>query len=653
MTQISLFNKTKVDYIDYNNASQLLGVSVDTLRNWVKAKYVFPFIKNKKAGFLKSDIQILKQKIINGEIDRLTSRANKKNSKDTFIPKEYLKNKNDLLKIQKIIAIINENKIDTELALLLLSLNSLEKKGLIKNNLNTCSSFEQISFKNEFVKKVILNWASKFLNIELNKYKIIINTSIVETNDFLGIIYQSLLKEGNKAQGGSYYSPSKVVDLIVNQYHDKITNKTRVLDPCCGTGQFLLSFSKLVLNPNNLWGYDIDEIAVHIARVNLLLAYPNVNFFPNIYCQDTLISNLPTKYDIIATNPPWGYHFSDNELIRLKLLFPKITSSEAFSYFILKGLNLLSTNGYLSYVLPESILKVKQHSDVRKYILESTSILSISHLGNVFTKVVSPVIVLNLKKTVTNTQNVIIINKSGNKYNVNQSRFAANKNFLFDTTISEKDDQIIKKIYRKKHITLENNADWALGIVTGNNKAFISNVKLANYERVLKGSDIKQYYYKEPTAFILFKPKKFQQTAAETKYRAEEKLVYKFISDTLTFAYDNKKTLTLNSANILIPKINDYPTKLIMALFNSILYQYLFKKKFNTIKILKGDLEQLPLPKLSKTVESKILKKVGLLIKQGIEENYRRNLIAEINDMIFKIYKLNRSEIEYIKKSLD
>jgi hypothetical protein len=57
-------------------------------------------------------------------------------------------------------------------------------------------------------------------------------------------------------------------------------------------------------------------------------------------------------------------------------------------------------------------------------------------------------------------------------------------------------------------------------------------------------------------------------------------LIYRFISKYLVFAYDDKQKLTLNSANIVIPKTDDYPIKVIAALFNSSLYQFIFQKKF-------------------------------------------------------------------------
>ena len=54
---------------------------------------------------------------------------------------------------------------------------------------------------------------------------------------------------------------------------EHVKKDSKVLDPCCGTGQFILTFSDIVENPSNIYGVDIDEIAVRIARLNLLIKF--------------------------------------------------------------------------------------------------------------------------------------------------------------------------------------------------------------------------------------------------------------------------------------------------------------------------------------------------------------------------------------------
>jgi hypothetical protein len=126
-------------------------------------------------------------------------------------------------------------------------------------------------------------------------------------------------------------------------------------------------------------------------------------------------------------------------------------------------------------------------------------------------------------------------------------------------------------------------------------------------------------------------------------YRAEEKLIYRFISKDIIFAYDNQKQLTLNSANILIPEIPDYPIKALVAILNSEVMRFVYRKKFNTIKVLRGNLEELPIPILSNNEKKELATLTDDFIKTR-----SANLIADINQIVFQRYNLNEREIKYI-----
>lgn len=62
------------------------------------------------------------------------------------------------------------------------------------------------------------------------------------------------------------------------------------------------------------------------------------------------------------------------------------------------------------------------------------------------------------------------------------------------------------------------------------------------------------------------------------------------------FAYDDSGALTLNSANIVIPRVENYHIKAILGVLNSRVIQFVFSKRFQTHKVLRRDLESLPLP---------------------------------------------------------
>ena len=637
------------EILNIETTADILGISTATVRNWVKSGQLPTYDKN-NSFFYRADIEAVKSKLLNGELEKLNKRANKIKAKRTFIPEEHIKEQIKLDEFNSIINFIQKNNIKVTTALFLLSLNLLKKEKILRTK-----NFEDIKkgkllFTNKQIQKEISSWLLDIKAVDIKpRFSFLLNCKLAEQRDILGLFYQSLLLEGKKSQSGSYYTPSNRVNDIIKDY---VKKDSKVLDPCCGTGQFLLAFADIVENPLNIYGIDYDKTAVRIARLNILIRFKNKNFAPNIFCKNTLfdIGNDDLfdfhkdikNFDVIATNPPWGAHFSKAEIKRLKSLYPQITSFEAFSYFITKSLNWLSHSGTAVFILPESILNVRAHKDIRAIILKTVQIKKIIYFNRIFKNVFTPVIRLDLGKNNKNTKHISIhnINKT---YKARQIKWMSNHDFIFDIHSNHFDSKIIDKIYKTKHISLKNKASWALGVVTGNNNQFISSENKPGFEPIYKGKDIKRFVLDKASSYIQFQPEKFQQSAPEEKYRAEEKLIYKFISKNLIFAYDNNKRLTLNSANILIPKIPDYPIKVIMAIFNSSLYQFLFQKKFSSIKVLRSHIEELPLPLWDKRTFSKIKKLVDQVMQN-------QNKFQELDNYIINKFSLSEKERAYINK---
>ena len=631
------------EIIDIKTAANILGVSTATIRNWVKCKELKVVTTNKKLSFFNDDIIAIKKDIEKGKTKKLYSRANKSKAERTFFPKEY--QNTEISSSLKIIAYIKEHKIDISISLFLLSLNILANKKIIsKISIPEILTQKEIRSTNQQIIKEIHNWLSEISTEKIkSEYSFLLTTELATRDDILGFIYQSLLTEGSKSSSGSYYTPKNIVSDVTNEY---VRSNSRALDPCCGTGQFLLSFADKIDNPNNIYGLDIDKIAVKISRLNLLIKYKDIDFEPNIFCTNTILDTNHIKsigkFDIIATNPPWGAHFSEKETKQLQKLYPQIKSLESFSYFIKQSIDLLDKKGIISYILPESILNVKMHKDIREILTSNTQIDKVLYLNRIFKNVFTPVIRLDFSNKKNETKNCEII-KTNSTYFISPARWEQNQDFIFNIHANNTDNAIIDNVYNTNHKTLKNNADWALGIVTGNNNKNIVSKKKKNFQAIYKGKEVKKFVLKEATNYILFTPEIFQQVARIEKYKAKEKLIYKFISKNLVFAYDNTQKLTLNSANILIPKLQDYPIKAIAALFNSSLYNFIFQKKFSSIKVLKNHIEQLPLPLWDNKVLEHITKLADNYISGKIEFN-------EIDNYIFKQFNFSEDEIKHVMK---
>ena len=82
----------------------------------------------------------------------------------------------------------------------------------------------------------------------------------------------------------------------------------------------------------------------------------------------------------------------------------------------------------------------------------------------------------------------------------------------FSFMISDEEYAILNKLDMLEwKTTLDGKADFALGIVTGNNKKYISTEKCQGNEMVLKGTDIYKYEFRKAENYLAFRHNYFSR----------------------------------------------------------------------------------------------------------------------------------------------
>jgi len=448
-----------------------------------------------------------------------------------------------------------------------------------------------------------------------------------------------------------------------------------VADPCCGSGNFLIKLfislrnryreaglsleeAEKRLTQDSLFGFDLDPTAVTLAKLNLALHHqgdPTAPFAFQVTCRNTLeqygtIFAGDEHYDLVIGNPPWGYHFTREEIDRLKERFTCGTAAlESFCLFIEYGLSVLKEKGILAYVLPEALLNVKMHQETRRLLLDKTRIISITLLGHRFSHVFTPTITLTAQKSADlQDDHHILVTENGRTESIPQRRFLDNELYIFNVKASNKEERIVEHMKSLPGILyLKNKAKFALGIVTGHNKAFLSSKPMPGAEPVLKGSDVYKYNVYPGKQYLVFEPDKFQQVAPEHLYRAPEKLIYRFINEHLIFAYDNQQTLSLNSANVVIPELDGYSIKYILTVLNSRAAQFFHAATVSSVKVLRKHIESIPIPPCDPREQERLVQLVDRLLAEESPEA-RHQLYEDIDQIIMELYRLTEEDRQII-----
>jgi predicted RNA methylase len=453
-------------------------------------------------------------------------------------------------------------------------------------------------------------------------------------DDWIGFIYQSLTAEGHRILKGLYYTKPVIVNEMLSDI--RMLSGEKFLDPCCGSGIFLLKVQHAQLE--QLYGIDNDPLAVMIAKANLMVRYNESSVYPQIYQMDFLLHAASAlgdlRFDYIVTNPPWGTEKGKLHASEV------IQSKEKASLFFTESFKFLKQNGIQHFLLPTSLMKIKVHADFRHFVTHETRMETLKCYCERFKGVFTDFISLKVSRKPTfGSQNYKVY---GVNNEVSRKEFVLSEDdFCAIPMLNDRDEAIISKVERMRHDDLSH-SQWALGIITGNNAKVLKDRPRTGLEPIFTGKDITKYGLKKASRYIKYNRADFQQCAKDEFYRAKEKLVYKFVSSRLCFTYDDKQRLFLNSANILIPKIDGMSIKTVLAFLNSELFNFLYAKRFNDIKILKGNLSALPFPKIT----TKLDKQLAALVEEALQGDAKA--IHRINELIFSLYEFDTEEINQI-----
>jgi site-specific DNA-methyltransferase (adenine-specific) len=425
---------------------------------------------------------------------------------------------------------------------------------------------------------------------------------------------------------GIYYTPSAVVRDLFSAREEEISDAT-FCDPCCGSGNFIVRAIELGFKLENIYGYDIDPIAVEITKARIVKAtgYESENIKVANFL-DMASEKEAAKFDYIYTNPPWGKKITKEVRTLIGSKLGAGVSIDTCSLFFFACIRSLKENGELGLLLPEAFFNIATFEDARIKALQ-LSIERLIDYGKSFKGLVTKAQAIVLRNVVSTHTSGISCEVNGSTSKRTTDSFRYNPKSILNFYCNDEDAAILQYLLSTPHITLNNRASWGLGIVTGNNNKFIKQHFEEGYIPVYKGADIQAEGLNRCSSFIPSDMSLYQQVASLRLYEAKEKLVYKFISSRLCFFYDDEQRFFLNSANMLIPD-ESFPVsiKVLGELLSSDFMNWIFSRIFSTHKILRGDLESLPihsqfLKDVTSFDENDYLKKLSIV--KGENGTYR------------------------------
>jgi adenine-specific DNA-methyltransferase len=339
-------------------------------------------------------------------------------------------------------------------------------------------------------------------------------------------------------------------------------------------------------------------------------------------------------FDVIIGNPPYvfggGLGISNEE----KKIFKNIYVSGSgkvnlFTLFVEKGIEILKPFGRISYIIPNTFLRVTSYSHIRKYLLDNTELTDVVDLGGgVFDDAVTSAIIFVSKKVKPNLKSVTNILKDliGSFTVVAQQHFI-DSDYLITTNVTEAQLKLLKKLDSGIIPLGDLSKELIFGmVISGNKDELVFKEETPLLKPFLEGKDIGRYTIKPIHSFINYVPEKIHRPRTIKIFEAPEKLLIQRItggSRPLKVAYDNNRYYNKESINNLILR-EDCPfnIKSILGLLNSKLISWLYSVRFTnestlTVNLSKEYLSKIPIQIDLLSIEKQLIKCVNLLLESN------------------------------------
>ncbi|MBD3330191.1 N-6 DNA methylase, partial [Candidatus Peregrinibacteria bacterium] len=567
------------------------------------------------------------------------------------------------------------------------------------------------------------------------------------STDVLGGIYEQYLgyvqekkeadekKKSKRKSQGIYYTPKYIVEYLIEQTLGEVLKKAKVkdipnikiLDPACGSGSFLITaydkmleaktkldkqtglFDRFEILKNNIYGVDLDEQAIEIAQLNLLLRVlqqrtklPTLSHNLKVgnslvtgsvdelkkYFGETYREQRPFNYseefkevfdengfDVVIGNPPWvslkGKHksldFSEEEL---KYFYEKLNANtyapNLYEMFIWRGLSLLKEGGYFSFIVPDRLCANRQFIKLREHILKNYTLKSLWFNVD-FPGIIADTVIFVIQNKKPRANKIKVVEYPNSKFEkIPQSLYLSQTDFSFFYV-----PEIILAIFEKiksnpKVATLDQFVKTTSGC--GAKSSLLHESKESEAEiKVMKGANICRYGNKGYFWFEFKDENLSGRTRDEKKLSVQNKILLRktgidliatfndsgiYPEQSLYFAYDSDKETLLYLLAILNSR-----------LMNTYYHHFAITNRDSTPQLKNVDLDKFPIIKPTDKQKIEITKLAQLMLDlqeealKTTENTDKHNrlkteiekLDEKIDRAIYKLYELTDDEIKTVQ----
>jgi Eco57I restriction-modification methylase/TaqI-like C-terminal specificity domain len=424
----------------------------------------------------------------------------------------------------------------------------------------------------------------------------------------------------------------------------------------------LFDVDKAILE-NNLYGVDINEESIEIAKLSLWLRTAQKGrklsvLSNNIKCGNSLIDDPEVAgdkafnwqkefpdvfakggFDVVIGNPPYGATLNKEEKFFLKDNY-KITeyNYDTYKFFFELSINILKKKGLLGFITPNTFLVVENGVLLRKLLFEENRVIELYETFNVFPDAVVEPMTSIIQKAYSKEDfefNVLLDSRDKSKLtklSFSHEYVLKKENLIFNYRETEQERNLYEKIVLnskklskfafikagvKPYEKGKGNPQQTNDIVR--EKPFNSyNAKDDSWVKLIRGTQVNRYNLSWGGEYLKYG----EWLAAPRKPSIffEPKIVMRRTDDRLLSSYDNNNFVGLNSIHCIQLKSKDFSYEYLLTLINSKLCNWFFQhenfhmvgKPLAEVKIV--FVERLPIIVTDSDYQQSFIKKANKLL---------------------------------------
>ena len=465
------------------------------------------------------------------------------------------------------------------------------------------------------------------------------------------------------------------------KYREAVKN-IKIVDPACGSGAFLITAFEYLLNynnylndkifdltgtkdlfsdttkeilQNNIFGVDLNKESVEITKLSLWLKTADKNktlasLENNIKCGNSLIDDAEIAgelafdwekeflqvfknggFDVVVGNPPYVLCQPSNTEEKILKFYNNFEVAnykiDLYHLFFEKGIKILNPKGYLGFITPNTYLTNKYTVNLRKLILEKTSINTIIKYNEiVFTEAGVDVVTILLSNFKIKNNKINILSSKNKTLTVIDKK---------EQEIWENDELKVFNLNKELSIKLENTIlldkiySVTFGLQTKDKSKYVSEIKSPEWEECYTGKNISRYFLSKANLYFYNNPIEVKAGGSwNMKLHKSKKIVVRQVGNPEpVFAYDDKKIPSLNTMYNIVNIDKNFDDFYILSILNSKLMKKYWLSKYNDNKDLfpkiKGyQLKELPIKKISLEAQQPFIKKADkmLFLNKNLQE---------------------------------